>query len=534
MKKFAKKVCSLVLVLSLLCATFAPSAGAAFDPSASVSEQLSPFKKCLYNILDFAVSSLAGVANYVLPDNEAWADKSERDSDGFMLGMSDFLTSPARGAKWSLGYDCASILTGKEIDKNHFVGGGLSIKPKNPTSIMDDLKVRTVALSDNSGRGVAVFAAVDSYGLANTEVRAIRKSLESYCKDHNIVSLNVAVLHQHSAVDTFGLNGNIFRELLNPFTSEKKNGVNKEYNENLRKVVAQSVKSAVENMKTGKLYYGTADFSEFVNDKRDPQVLNTDFDRFRFVPDDGGRETWLTASCVHCVGLGADTTDISGDYPYYAEKVVNEKYNANFMMLLTAEQGTGQDGSSVNKDGSLTEKDYLNAYGTAIAERFASINNETEVKPLLNIRLKETTYKVSNEILVFAAKMGLLTNTVVKSGDDYEVATEIGYMELGDDISVVLIPGECAAELLYGGCLNSDKSWTGDGWNLHPVKDFVGGRRLLAFGVINDQIGYIIPDNDYMSIFSPTGKTLEIVSTGKNTASDMVNDFEELISDCKT
>ena len=533
MSKLSKKIVAVILCVMLIGGIAAPAVSAEYVPGTYVNEEEKPIVKVLYNALDVIIDKAVGLISRFVPTPGEWADKADYKSEGFMPGMDEFLDAPADDAYWSLGYANASILTGDELDGKHFVGGSLSLSDKTATSVWDDLKVRTVAMSDNSGRGTVVFVVVDSYGLASSHIREMRQQMASFCKENNIVSLNIAVLHQHSAVDTFGMNGSILKALINPLRKEMVNGVNKEYNENMYKVVAQTVKDAVGSMTSGTLYYGTADFSEYVTDKRDPQVLETNFDRFRFVPDNKDeRETWFTTSCIHCVGNGAGRTDITGDYPYYMEQVINDEYNANFIMMLGAEQGTTQDGSTVRTEG-MTTPEYLEKFGTAMAERFASITEETQVAPVLNIKSKEVTYKIKNQILVFAGKMGLFTNTVVKNGKDFEIATEIGYMELGTDLAVILVPGEAAAELVYGGCLGADRSWTGEEWTLAPIADSAEGRKLIVFGIINDQIGYIIPDNDYMALLEPNNKSLELVSTGNTTASSMVNDFAELIASVK-
>ena len=94
---------------------------------------------------------------------------------------------------------------------------------------------------------------------------------------------------------------------------------------NLYKKVESTVKGAVESMEEGDLYYGSVDASEYIHDKRDPQVIDPNINRFRFVPADGGKETWIVNAGIHCVGLGAGGTTVSGDYPYYFEKYINEK-----------------------------------------------------------------------------------------------------------------------------------------------------------------------------------------------------------------
>ncbi len=533
MKKSFRKILAIVLCFTLIGCASAPVTYAAFEAGAVTSDGVSTFTKVLYNAIDKIIDVAVGAINSFIPDPADWVSAKDYDGAVAMEGTETFLDEPAEGAQWSLGYANASILTGNEMDGKHFVGGSLSFSNKTVSSVMDDLKVRTVAMSDNSGRGTVVFAVIDAYGLALPQVNIIREQMADYCEANNIVSLNIAVMHQHSAVDTLGMNGSIIKALGNFFTENDVNGLNDEYMKNLRAVVAASVEAAVEDMTSGTLYYGTADFSEFVTDKRDPQVLATEFDRFRFVPADGSEETWFTTSAIHCVGNGAGGTDITGDYPYYMEQYINETYDANFIMILGAEQGTSQDKSTLEIPEGTETPEELTIYGAALAERFASINNEVEVEPVLNIKHTAATYEITNEILVFAAKAGLLTNSVVVADDHYEVASEIGYMEIGTDIAVILCPGEIAAELVYGGCLDGDRSWTGEDWTYGCIGDLTDKETVIVFGIINDQIGYIIPNNDYMALLEPSNKSLELVSTGNVTASSMVEDFAELIASVK-
>ena len=411
-----------------------------------------------------------------------------------------------------------------------FVGGSLSLEDKTVSEIYDDLLVRTVVMSDNSGRGNVAFVVLDAYGVSSNVVREIRAAMADLCAEKNIVSLNISVLHQHSAIDTLGMNGSILKALGNAGKADPVNGINKEYMANMTAKIAETLEKAADSMTAGDLYYGNDDFSAFVTDKRDPQVLDAEFDRFRFVPADGGREIWFTTSAAHCVGNGAGGTEVTGDYPYYMEQYINENYNADFIMVLTAQQGTTQDWESVGVPEGVDTVEGLTLYAKAFSEKFAAIQDEVKVEPVLNIAHKETFYTISNQILVFAGKMGLITNRVVKNGNDYQVVSEIGYMEIGTDIAVLLVPGEMAAELVYGGCLGADRSWTGTEWTYAPIAETIGDKEVIVFGITNDQIGYVIPDNDYMALLEPSNKSLELVATGNRTGSSMVKDFEALIA----
>ncbi len=533
MKKAFIKVLSVVLCVMLVSGIAAPAAYAAYDPSVSVNEEVSGFNKFLYNTLDVVIDKVLRVINSFIPNPPSWVDKADYVSEGMMTGTEEFLAEPAEGAVWSMGYANASILTGNEMDGKHFVGGQLSVEDKTVSEIYDDLLVRTVVMSDNSGRGNVAFVVVDAYGLSSTVVRDIRAAMADFCAANDIVSLNVSVLHQHSAVDTLGMNGSILKALGNAGKADPVNGINDEYMANLYAKIEETLTTAVDSMSEGTLYHGSADFSEFVTDKRDPQVLDAEFDRFRFVPADGSRELWFTTSAIHCVGAGAGPTEVTGDYPYYMEQYINETYDADFIMVLGAELGTGQDKDTLGLPEDATTVESLDAFGKALADRFASIDNETEVAPILNIAHKETFYTISNQILVFAGKMGLITNRVVKDGNNYQVVSEIGYMELGTEDVVVIVPGELAAELVYGGFLGADKSWTGTEWEFGSVSDMVGDKNIIVFGIMNDQIGYILPSNDYMALLEPSNKSLELVATGNLTAEAMIKDFDELINSVK-
>lgn len=499
--------------------------------------------KVLYGIVDLLIDALVGAINFVAPSYD-FMDAEDYVTENFYEGYDTFLDEAAAGARWSLGYSSASIQTGNELDGNHNVGGSLSLD-KSATSIHDDQRVRVISIDDGSGRGAVVFACIDAYGLALPDVREIRERLVYFAEANGIASINISVLHQHSAVDTFGLNANLIEAILkNPISNiynsfaendiELMNGKNEEFMENLFIVTARAIREAYENMETGSLYYSETDVSEYIREKREPIICDWDLNRLRFVPDnDSSRETWLVNGPIHCVGAGAGGTDITGDYPYYMEQYINEEADANFMLLLGAELAISNDNTPVEAETEGMERiERLQYYGRALAKELVeSTAPETEVSPLLNIRFMEYKIPVKNEILIFAAKNGLVTNLAVSNNakdTDVDVITEIGYMELGDDLAVALIPGELEPAIAYGGALDASTSYRNEDWEYPSMQEIVGDRELLVFGLTNDQVGYILTDNDYSSIIS--GVNEEIVATGDEAGSKTITAFEELVN----
>lgn len=559
MKKVISLLLSIVMVFTVFSVALTSSAFAADtvanDTVAVTSVDLGGIKiptswdelgsmmlKSLYNLADKIIDVLVKSINKNI-SSVKFEQKENFTSDMFFEGMEDYLTAPAANSVWSLGYGSASLQTGDELDGKHYVGGSLSFpKSKAATAIYDDQRVRVIAINDGSGRGTLVFAVIDGFGMSSTDVRGIRKELADFAKANNIVGINISVLHQHSCVDTFGMNGDLVKMIFanpalnkinNTFGTDYKllNGQNASFMKHLYDVTVDSVKEAVNSMTTGKMYYSEIEAGEYIRDKREPMVFDSKIHRFRFVPDNGTKETWLCNMAIHAVGNGAAGTAITGDYPYYIEQEVN-KAGANFIQIQGAELAISSKHDSLNIPEGTSRLDSLKIYGTTLGKLIVdSKEAETEVAPLLNYRMKEYYVPVTNQILAFAGKLGALTNTVVATDDDnnvLEVATELGYLEIGTKLAVAIIPGELEPAIAYGGYLGADNSWTGTDFDYPSLQDIVGtDKELLVFGLMNDQIGYILEDNDYSSILS--GVNEEIVATGNVAGSTTINAFEELI-----
>lgn len=527
-----KKILSIVLAITVIFSAFALPASAA--DSAAFENKLNIF-------LDRVVDALVSGISALIVEPRDWVTKDEYVTENFYEGLEpdEFLNAPAENAKWEIGYANASIQTGNELDGNHFVGGSLSVTPKNPTEIRDDQKVRTIALSD--GRGISIFVCVDSYGMPLTAVREIRERFAAYAEKNNldITSVTVSALHQHSCIDTFGLNGDLVKALFtssfrNLFGLELPSGQNDEFMENLYSVTVDSMIKAVNNMETGSLYYGNVDMKEYIRDKRDPQVFDSNLNRLRFVPDNAdSNETWILNAPVHCVGNGAGRTAVTGDYPYYMEKYINETADANVFYILGAELAITSQYQPIEENEPELYNKYeykYGAYGEKLGQLACSITEETPVEPIFNIRYTEVFVPVQNSILKLAAKGGLLTNQIVKNGLGKEVVTEVGYAEFGTGLAVAIIPGEIAPEIVYGGVTPVEESWNGKEWTYPSFQDEAGDKKMLVFGISNDQIGYLVPSSNWHSYFT---ENEEIVSCGIKAAPAITEAYFKVFNEVK-
>ena len=480
---------------------------------------------------DFAYSLCKGIASLVPDDHYPYV--FEYDNKGFMKGNEEISDKPCDNAKWSCGYSKVSLLPDDVGTGTYYVGGYLHLPPNVATDVLDDQMFRCIALSD--GRATSVFGVIDCVGISNHDIRDIRLMLEDFCKENNIVSINISSIHAHSEIDTQGLWGDLFGAIKNnPMVvisgkGELMSGRNDEHMRNLKIRCAEAIRRAVTDMKTGKLYTSLMDGSRFMRDKRPPYVMLTDILNLRFMPDDGSTPTRAVCMSAHPTQLLDSNKSISADYPYYlCDEIEKNGENALFFQsaeLAVATERAGNVPEGLDRMGEIIE------YGRAIG-RYCIANfeaNKKEATPLLNVRIHEHLIKVDNYLFMLIGRMRLVTNNIVKIGDkksDIRFATEIGMVKIGDDMNIAMVPGELAPELLVGGCFGKDEAYNHEDWNYAPMKDNVDGY-LHCIGLCNDAIGYIVPDNDFGSVIAPLHYE-EAVSTGKHAASSIVEVFEKV------
>jgi len=462
---------------------------------------------------------------------------SQEDHGGFLPGQAEFRDTSKRGVRRSLGYARRSLLSADiELDKC-YLGGYLINPPNTAAGIVDDLAVRAICMDDSSGHGAAVFAVLDTVGISLTDVRDIRERLKEFALEHNIVSINIAATHSHSAVDTQGLWGDLQGMLKHNYKALKENrggdlqsGRNAAYMEHLKQQVALAVQAACLDMRKGQLYYAQLNDFRYAFDKRPPDVKNDDIGRLRFVPTDGSRETIGCFAAAHPVALGRENRMLSADYIHYMEEEVN-KTEANFIFFQGAELSIIADHNVIPEE--IEPGEDYQRYGRYLGRVLLGISQEQEEKvlPLLNVRCKEVLVPCNNYILGLAVRLGAVNNRFIEQNGKMSMVTEVGYVELGKRLRIAMVPGEMAPEILLGGFLSPEESPTREVWTLPAMKDMLAeGTNLKALGLCNDAVGYILPDNDFGSIYSP-GRYEESVSAGKSTGSLIAQGFMDILEE---
>ncbi|MBR5409150.1 MAG: hypothetical protein IK104_00630 [Clostridia bacterium] len=535
MKHLRKALCVL-LALSLLAVGFLTPVGASTaltaDTSYTAQEKA---EHSFYRIVDKLIDMLGKVLNFFIPGLN-WTGRISKTADtpDSFMGEAPFDRTVKDGAGWRMGFADASLIDELDVmDGSYYLAGSLeAVNGRVPTKVIDDQRVSVYALSDGVN-GTVVHAVLDGYGFARGDVLKLRGRVADFAERNGVTAINVSVLHQHSCIDILGLSAPLLPALVkNPALSlfrsdgEGLSGKNAVFMENLFTVTADAIVRAVGNMREGTLSYGSADITELIHDKREPITFDGLLHRLRFTPDDGGNEIWVCEAGMHCTGYGASADVLSGDYPYYLKQYVKEQTGADLVFVEGAELAITTDYSTLQYDRD-DETAFLKAMGKALGDKLIAIRNEIALDPVLNIKITEVSIKADNQVLILAVREGLINSVTVKDGLGYDIVTELGYMELGNKIGVMLAPGELAPELLWGGVTPADRSWVGDGWTYPALADVAPADTLLCFGLTNDQIGYVIPDNDIRSYLT---ENEEITASSTHAASALAEAFIALIA----
>ena len=183
--------------------------------------------------------------------------------------------------------------------------------------------------------------------------------------------------------------------------------------------------------------------------------------------------------------------------------------------------------------------DRVSNYRTWVEKKGDEVIEEIELEPTIKLKTKEVPIKVGNPIFELISKVRVGNYTVAKSDNkQYESVTEIGVLELGNKLKIAFIPGEIEPDIVSGSdTLKKEYSFSGEDFSEGALKDVLEYEDLTVFGLTNDAMGYIIPDNDFSMMFLGSNKFmqklfgnhyLEFFSFGKETASTLVKAFKEL------
>lgn len=546
MKKNSKRLISIVLCVVMLFSCTSVVSFAAESAEVSVSSIGESISKGFYNALNNIVESLVSAICKIYPNPPSWMSLDDYDSEeiGFLPGRETYQTEAGEDNYWSLGYSSRSIVP-EDVDTGIY-NLGRDLNNKMAKGVYDDQRIRVVAIDDNSGEGLLVIGAIDALGVTSTDARAIRTAVVEYCEANGIdvASVNICATHSHSALDTQGVSTEFFKKLVGNFfynamgKEESLSGLEAAdyFKEYFISESIEAVKEAVADMEEGTLSFAAIDCSEIIHDKRD-LISKEDIPEtacFKFVSE-SGEQTYIADISCHPTSFSASNGLVSSDYIYWLDQYIKEQCNGNVIMVAGA---LGQLSRDIEVDTTgMTEWEDMGAEAKYLGEAFGAYilgAEYEELEPVLNVTHKELFIYPENSILLLACEIRLVNNRCfVDANGNGCMATEMGYVEFGNEVGLALFPGELYPETFWGDDITGNTNWDGTEWQYDSLFDSVEGVDVYCVSLANDEIGYVLTDNNFAFMGHIIGDEIadEVLSVGKHIGSFLVGNYYEMIED---
>ena len=490
----------------------------------------------------------------------------------YKIGQSDYFYSgtdgKVSGPGWKAGFADNSVIPEKWrrdaqgnpdpdgycLDKMHSGGGYQAEIDK----IYSGQNVNVLVLTngcDTNGNGkndLIIMVSVDGVGITSLTCRDIRKGIEEKLSRHgmtseDILSCTISATHCHAGLDIQGMYwkrilGVLAANLIKRFIpGQYMLTLEKDMHDTLIEKTSDAVDRAFSGMESGNLSFFNTDEVNGARDKFNSGAKTQNrFSSFIF-ESESGKKTIVSNIGAHPVSANAQSTHMTDcDYPYYM-KLAMKDAGYDFLFIQGAQAGVSTADAEISRDveewaasKALSRDEWINRYGEEItAELYEgcepgfgdmykkgyalahfvidAAGEKEEVAPVVSIKAAEMLIDCDFGLLQLGASSGVLGFNAVRSStanSGYGVIVEIGYIELGENVAFITVPGELSPACVYGTKEGYDgntkwegpQSWSSKNWEYRTLEDMVreasgdSDKQVIVMGITNDAIGYNLPD----------------------------------------
>jgi hypothetical protein len=404
--------------------------------------------------------------------------------------------------------------------------------PRPASGVADPQWARAIVVRQNET--TIALVSLDTFSVFLDDTDAIRARVDSAL---GVDYVATCASHTHQGADTLGIYG----------LDESSSGVDPEYLERIRDGAARAVEMATANLERARIQYASFDFRDqpggtyrYVSDARHPRIIDDKalILRFEAVDDDATIATWVNFG-AHAEYWGTRNSLLSSDFPHHLREGIEDGVAGPDGELaglggmaaycegaIGAQIGPGEirpqtwDGTELPRQGEQTKR--------VVGEQFAYFvlralqDGETEETADLGVRSTRFFVDVQNRGFHVAILNQLFLREsfnwdpdriLVPGVNEPDVRTEIAMVDIGR-MRILYMPGEVDPALFVGGYDGSfrpdDVPFIDEGVPNSPdvsrapegpyLREEVGGGfdyvSLISLG--NDQLGYILPDFDYV------------------------------------
>ena len=364
-------------------------------------------------------------------------------------------------------------------------------------SVHDDLYVRALALADE--KTCLVLCALDLIGLFQFDVREIIARIQ---KDHPQMQVVIASTHTHHGPDTMGLWG----------PDDKIRGVNPQYMDDLKNEIVNTILcSLILDYEVSAIKTGSIHVPNVAKNTRDPNIIDDELTVLQF--DGIKQHTLLTLMNFPCHPevLWEHNPHITSDYPGALRQSVETETGAPCIFF------SGALGGMMTPDVDAHSFKEAKEMGNKLAEAGLSVLRQAKAENIIpdsiDFTSQQFTARLQNPLFKIAIRRGLLPESRDQQG---RVRTETNLIQIGG-CWLVTVPGELLPKL---GLAIKDKLRTAGA----PVTGIIG--------LANDELGYILPKEDYrypLNPFNPKDHYEETMSISKEIGPKLMQAVDDLL-----
>jgi len=384
------------------------------------------------------------------------------------------------------------------LDKPVFLAGFGN--NRRAESIHDDLYVRALAVQDD--KSTLVLVALDLIGFFRRDVYEVIETLK-VSETFRISSPKVVIasIHPHHGPDTMGLWG----------PDDKTSGVDADYMSVLKDKIASTILASLSGLKPASVKWASVRVPGLAKNARNPQVVDDELTLLQFTDAAVASKAAVTLMNFPCHPevLWEHNPHITADYVGYLRGEAERLTGAPCIFFAG---GLGGMMTPDVRDHSFEEAEFM---GKKLAEEgvkaLSSVNsNQLSV---ISAQKREIAVKLTNPLYKIAFRRKLLPDIRDKKG---RIETEVNLIKIGG-LWLAAVPGELLPKL---------------GLRLKARLTEAGAGAAGIVGLANDELGYILPVEDFKYPWNPfkPGKHYEETnSIGRDIAPAVMSAFEKLL-----